>query len=68
MFEIELHDKLKAIQLAMQHLRLLGDAGSENQKDLGQLILEAQARLKKYGWDPSMITGKLPRENAATGD
>ena len=59
-FEIELHDKVKAINLAMQHLRLLGDEGSEDKKDISQLILGAQARLQKFGWDPSMITGELP--------
>ena len=60
-FEIELHDKVKAIDLAMRHLRLLGDSGSENQKDLSQLILGAQARLQKSGWHPRMITGELPK-------
>ena len=60
-FEIELHDKVKAINLAMQYLKLLGNEELKSQKDIAALILGAQARLKRYGWDPSMITGELPK-------
>ena len=66
-FEIELCDQLKAIQLAMQHLRLLGNTEAEQTKDIAALILGAQARLKRFGWDPSMITGEIPEHLLSKG-
>ena len=46
--DIKIKDKLKALDLAMKHLRLLGNTEAEQTKDIAALILGAQARLKRF--------------------